>query len=396
MQSPVLHWVAEHGLGGLRMSELRSIDTPDGRYRKLLRDDTGILSAAASAGDAATGLASSELAGMDGQAEESSKAEHDEVWGRWEMAAYEALNNGLEAAGASVIEYNGHQEWTAAVVAAAEARWGPLGLVAAMPLTPASDDRSLAEAMLSQVRHELVDEPYLANLIEVDPESIADLATDHARIDGQPVLIVDVRMPRRLRDSYRWDDTDAIWLNGHEGPVAAVRLISGTDDGGAGIGVLPLRTPEVLAQMVAQWAGRGPTFATVAASCLIDVEWQKQWWSQLSNLLPTVALIDVEPSRLVKSWAKSGAPLSLGWVSVQDKAGEWQALAVQPAGDKVLWVGIGDQITVNFIYYSLLGAIETDEQSGFLAAWQEALRIVLTHLLAIESYLDFAGLEGYV
>ncbi len=112
MQSPVLAYVAEHGLDGFSLSDLRSVDTPDGRYRAIARADGGMLEEACAAGDEAANVPASELARIDGaDAEEASRDEHDGIWARWETAAYDVVALGLRRLGATTIGYNGHQQY---------------------------------------------------------------------------------------------------------------------------------------------------------------------------------------------------------------------------------------------------------------------------------------------
>ncbi len=396
MQSPVLEHVAQHGLAGFRLSELRSVDTPDGRYRAIVRADGAMLAEAAAAGDRAAGLSLPQLTVIDGlDADEASRDEHDDMWGRWETAAYDVIASALRELGATPLEYNGHQQWTDVVLAGAEERWGHLGLKAAMPLAPVSDDRGIAEAMLAQVRHELVDPPYRARVLDVELDDIAELAAEHAAIGGQPVLIVDVRLADRLLDSYRWDPEGSLGRT-ERGPVVGIRLIGPSEHGGSEIVFVPIPTMESLVRIVERWAGRGPALATVTASCLIDLDWQREWWRPLGELLRTVMLIDIEPARLTKSWAASGEPVRMATISVQDTSAEWHAVALQVPGSDVLWLGIGDQITANFLRHSVSGAIAVQADTAFLTEWSEPLRIALTHLLATETFFDYAGLEGYV
>jgi hypothetical protein len=394
MQSPVLALVAAEGLVGFCLSDLRSLDTPDGRYRALLRMKGDVSALAAEAGDAATGWSAVDLDRIDGTDPlEATDDAHDEMWGLWEEAAYDEIAQAIAGMGATSVAYNGHQEWTGELVAVAERTWGRLGLVAASLLAPATDDRSIAEAMLAQVRHELVDEPYAARMLEVDIVAVAALVAEHARIGGLPVLIVDARLPERLLSSYRWPADDAAWLGERTEPVVGVRLIGSDEAGGSEIVLIPVTSADDLQRLVAAWADRGPVAASIAASCLIDVAWQRDWWGRFARSLRTIVLIDIEPARLTRSWAASGSPVRVGRVAVEDTAGHWQGLAVE-AGGGALWLGLGEQITVNFLHHALVGAIDVEEGTEFLTAWAEPMRVVITHLLATETYLDFAGLEA--
>ncbi len=227
------------------------------------------------------------------------------------------------------------------------------------------------------------------------PDDIADLVGEHAAIGGQPVLIVDIRLEDRVRDSYRWDALGAPERM-NRGPVVGIRLIGPGEDGESEIVLVPVPLSGDLVGVVERWAGRGPAVAIIAASCLIDLAWQREWWTLLGELFRTVVLIDVEPARLTKSWASSGEAVRMATISVQDTSAEWHAVAFQVPGSDVLWLGIGDRITANFLRHSVSGAIAVEDDHAFLGAWTEPMRIALTHILATETFLDYAGLEGYV
>lgn len=393
MQSPVLELASERGLVGLTVSAVRSIDTPDGRYRALLRLGDDLMAGAAAAGDSAAGLDLGALSRIDGaDPEVASHDDYDEMWGRWEEAAYGEIAGALALRGAHPLAYNGHQEWTGVVLTVAERTWGRLGLAAASRMAPAADDRSIAEGVLAQVRHQVAAEPYSARLLRGDAGDVATLVAEHARIGGTPVLIADARLPERLLAAYRWEAEDADALSTQAEPVVGVRLLEDDGYGGTQIVMVPLEDPAALERVAADWAGRGPAIAVIAASCLIDMAWQQAWWGPMSRTLRTIGLIDIEPARLTRSWSATGS-VKIGMVTIEDTAGRWQGLALE-AGGGVLWLGLGDSITAKFLRHAIAPVVGAVEGAEFLGAWTETLRIAATHLLATETILDFAGLEA--
>jgi hypothetical protein len=322
----------------------------------------------------------------------ASEDAYDDMWGHWEEAAYDEIAGALASTGATYISYNGHQEWTGDLVAAAERNWGRLGLVAATRMAPVSDDRSIAEGMLAQVRHQIVAEPYQARVLRADPGHVAELVAEHVRIGGTPVFVLDARLPERLLSAYRWGAEERAWLSQTTEPVVGIRLIVADGSGRSEIVLIPVAAAADVEKLVGGWAARGPAIAVLAASCLIDTAWQREWWGSISRSLRTVVLIDIEPARLTRSWSAS-RQVRMAAVTVEDAASRWQGLAVEAGGD-VLWLALGDQITANFLRHAIGPAVDAVEGSDFLTGWSEPLRVAATHLLATETFFDFAGLEA--
>jgi hypothetical protein len=68
---------------------------------------------------------------------------------------------------------------------------------------------------------------------------------------------------------------------------------------------------------------RGPGATVIAASCLTNTKWQRQWIDPLRELGPLIVLIDVELDRFVASWATAGASVQAGLIPVSDTSGDF-------------------------------------------------------------------------
>jgi len=403
--APVLEVIAEAGLGKFALSSLRGMDTPDRRWQWLREQGPEVFAAAAEAGDSAVravhggGLADADT--WDADPEILTAPEWDPAWRVWEEAAYSALGATLSARGARCLSFDGHQVATGTVVALARQLAPDVGVAAAGPHAPAPDDRALATSVLAQVRHVFAVPPHRARLAELSSADLPELVELSPRIDGRSALVVDARLPRRLRDGYTWDTADLpelARLAASGAPVVAVRLFEDAD-GDSMIVHCWLPEPGLLGELSARWDGPRPLIACVAASCFVDEAWQELWRLPLERLGHFFVLLDVELDRVVKSWVRQGSPISLAQVDVNDASGEHRiAVAITVPPRPAMWVTIGDQMTASLIGEQLqrTPGVRLDRSATHLEGWHDSLTVILTHLLATESFADFGGLEGYL
>jgi hypothetical protein len=402
MQTPVLDVIAEVGLSQFALSSLRGVDTPDRRWQWLRGQEPAVLAVAAEAGDSAVlavhGGALAAADTWDADQETLSGPEWDPAWQAWEEAAYSALAATLTARGARCLSFDGHQVATGAVVALAQQLAPRVGVAAAGPYAPAPDDRALAASMLAQVRHVFATPPHRARLAEVSSGDLPEVVEQAPRIDGRSALVVDARLPRRLSNGYTWDAADLGRLAALAAPVVAVRLFEDAD-GDSTIVHCRLPGPGLLGELSARWGGPRPPIACVAASCFIDQAWQGLWRLPLERLGHFFVLLDVELDRVVTSWVRQGSPVSLAQVDVNDASGEHRvAVAITVPPRPAMWVTIGDQMTAGLIGEQLqrTPGVRLDRSAAQLEGWHDSLTVILTHLLATESFADFGGLEGYL
>jgi len=396
MQTQILHVMDE---GDLHVSpaDLKMIDTPNGRWQWLTRNGQAILDQAVAEADAA-------LAGSPGQAalladavgEDPSSAasdEFDEAWESWERVVYAELAHRLTAAGATTLDFNGHLEPTASVIERAQEIEPLLGLAAQLR-GPARDDRTLAASVSDHVRL-AYGEHWKANMLTVDTDELTALVDQTSRIANQPSLVIDVRLPHRLLELYRWTNKESESLATQRSPIVAVRVIAEDGSGASTILQSVIQTPADLERLTAQWGTRGPVISILAASCLIDRPWQDEWLSPLRAVGPSLILIDIELARFVGSWAKPDVTVEAGLIEVNDTAGGRWALALTASNQPTLWITLTDEITARLLLEQLDRTPELQLTHGteHITRWKEVLPIALTHLLATESFFDFAGLQ---
>lgn len=399
MQSQVLSLFVSEDLKELRPSSLRRIDTPDGRWDWILcQHPTWWAHVAKSADEAVRARHGSSALDLDQPSTDALAAvapEHDPAWAEWEQAAYRQIAAGLATQSASVLEFNGHQNYTAAALEKAVAINPDLGLKAASRLSPSRDDRALASAVTEQARHFFGPASrWSARIDETPIQSIVTIIKANSRIAGRPALVVSTRLPSRLRALYDWADEDDATLESIRKPVVAVRSIEGGDPTDV-IVHHRLDSPEQLRQLRDAFAVEGTFSCCVAASCLIDLDWQKRWLGAMRGAGPLAVLIDIELDRFVSNWVRASTSLRLSIIEINDTAGPRQAVAISPDRETI-WIAVADQLGANMLARQLLDTpnakIESDASS--LEDWGETLVPLLTHLLATESYFDLMGLDG--
>lgn len=397
MQTPIIEYLIASRLASFDVADLREIDTPDGRWRWLLRQGQALCAQACNEADEAVrdGHGTEALeADIHGRELDATADELDVVWGLWEAVAYDRFATALASAGATPLTYNGHQEGARQLVEEARRINPSISLRVAAIGNPAPDDRSLAGAAIESVRLHLSPNRWRAERCAMGAAELAEERAGH-QIGGEPVLIVDVRLPPRLNELYRWSPADTQWLLEHSEPVVACRLIadSGTE---SVITHCPVESPDDLRALADAWRERGPAIAIVSASSLIDRNWVGEWFPPLNDTSTLVMLIDVELDRFVANW--TAGPLSVTVAEIVDASGVTRfAAAFVPADQQVLWLYLADEASVKLLVQqvSQTEGIVLVHGAKLDDPWRHALELASTHLLATESFIDMKGLEGY-
>jgi len=397
MQAPVLDQIIE--AGQVKVADLRVLDTPDGRWRWLLRRGDALAGQAAVAADAAASvIAGGEAAiGADERGGEplvAMAAAYDPVWEAWERAAYQVLADALAGAGARSLDFNGHQPGTQAAVAWAKQRYPGLRLAAALTRGPAPDDRSLAAATMAPGRHSATTDRWPARLARLTTADLVTEVADSSVIDGRPVLVISARPGQRADELYDWPDAESQWLRALPVPLVAVRIVAdGDSPGGMVIVHVPLEEPGEVGQLASAWAARGPVVACLSASCLTDAGWQRRWLPVLRSAGDLVVLVDVELDRFVRRWLSTG--VHAAGVEVADTAGTRHAAAMCADGDDTLWLAIADELGIKLLLNQLLATpgLAVTRTAEHLRGREDTLRVVLTYLLATEPFFDLAGFQ---
>ncbi|GAB3864467.1 hypothetical protein GCM10029963_74920 [Micromonospora andamanensis] len=391
MQTPILDVVAEVGLREFALSSVRAFDRPDTRWNWFLRQGPGPIAAAADVADRVvvdefgTEAITSDQPG--GDLYSALDRSHDAAWDRWELAAYDHFRTALAATGATVLPLNGHHEGTARLLELAHTAHGDLGLRAAMTAEQRRTDADIASSVLQQVHHDFTDgAPHRAVLVSMTVDELVRVLGDRPVIDGRPALVVDARPPDRLSALYRWTSES-------EPPSVAVRLVL-EDEQGEAIGHLPVADPATLSTLVERWGDRGVLAVCVSASCLADPEFARRWLPTAPR--PAFILVDVEPDRFVPRWAAGGKPVVAIVVHVTDTGGDRTALLLSSESKGIWWLAVADDITVRlmieYVRSEVGDALRTDNDA--FAAIRDHARVVITHILATESFTSFDAMAS--
>jgi hypothetical protein len=394
MQTPVLDVLLESSDFSVAPGDLRTIDIPNGRWRWLSEHSRDLAARAVSDADGALG-GSVLLDHDDGGHEDISDPSNDSQWERWEQTAYATLARGLCVAGATPLEYNGHMTRAPEAVARALELAPSLRTHAARITDPAPDDRSLVGATIERVRLTLSEPPYTARLLYLDSSQLVDEVDDRCRIAGQPGLVLSARFPSRMRDGYRWNSEDQQRLEEMQEPVVVARVIEADEGESSDVAHLVLSEPAVLSEVFAQWDGRGPVASVLSAGVLLDRSWQERWIARLREVGLLVVLIDVALDRFVNGWVSTGEGVRAGMIQVTDTSRGFWALGLTVEGRQELWLALADEITLRLLLDQLRGTpkLRLTDARDHLERYADVLPVVITHLLATESFLDLEGLD---
>ena len=405
MQTPVLREILLAGFEDFRLAAVRERDRPDGRWRWFLRQGPSLLGAAGKAADIAVtarfGTAVLEDDRPESSLYTSTARTHDEAWDHWEASMYERLCSALAATGATTFPLHSHQADTAALLTAAEARHGDLGLRTAMTEEQRGRDAAVASAVLQQVRHEFSDGvPHRAMLLPtMEPARLVEILTARPVTADRPALMIDARPLNRLKVLYRWLEAEGDppeCPRSPNVPLVAARMI--VDDGTPELVVGHARIPdlEALTALAEAWHGRGPLIACISAGCLADADWARLWVPAILELGSLFVLADVEPERFVPAWARADRSVNVVSMDISDTAGERTALFFSPDQGTIWWFVVADDVTVRLMSEYLRGELGPRLHSavdGF-APVRDAARVVIGHLLATESFVGFDALGG--
>ncbi len=398
MQTPIVEALAED-LATPPTEPPRWLDTPDGRWRWLMRSGGAVVAeAAAVADDVVRGRGEEGALAADerGDAEGAADDDWDEAWGAWEAAAYEVVAAALGAVGATVLAYDGHQEATRVLVDLGAALRPDLGL-RADALDGAPDDRALAGATIAGVRLHHAPDLWGGRLFPVATEEVVAHREGHV-VGGRPTLVLDARLATRLARLFRWPADEAAQLLAERGARVDVRLV-GDDDGEDVILHSPLPVPSAATELIAGWDGRGPVLSVVGVSCLADRDWSAAWWDGLAGETSIVMLVDVALDHFVGSWSRDGRTVAATQIAIADAATHAvHGLVMAPEGSSVRWLYLGDEVSTSLLRYQLgtTPGVRVVDDPGLPEREGTWLQVVVTHLLATESFTDLDGLEGYL
>lgn len=221
MQCPVSEPLLTSGPGSFVPSALRMIDRPDGRFRFLSGLERSLFVEAARTADEVVPRAP-EVDAASADALEVVGDELDELWRDWEVAAYDVVAKAVAGRGGEVLGYDGHLEFTDAMVAVVEERAGRrIGLRGQRLDEPPKSDLEQVSSLLVVTHEDLVGVRYGARVLPVEVDDVAGLVAEHSRIGGAPALVLSAFLPDRLAAMYRWeDDTELLSAEGGLGSPA--------------------------------------------------------------------------------------------------------------------------------------------------------------------------------
>jgi hypothetical protein len=382
MQAPVLEIAAARGVHAINLADVRVADLPDHRWARLLAGGPEMARRIAEAADSVTAsafgraLLDADIAGE--QLAVTSAAEHDDHWRTWELAAYDAARR--ELPGIAVLDYAGHREGAAAVMALVPG----LRLRGVAEDEPVLDDPALKAALIQQMSHELQEyERFSARTAPLTVERLVAAVAATTVINDVPHLFVDVRQSAALAEQYDW-----IGSSPSGGPVVAVRLVEA--DGTILHRVID--TAAELHEVAKEWGYRGPVVCCVPTSCLADARWRDAWLPELPGV--NAVLVDVEAERFLPGWRASGTSVRATRLLLDGPSGAVVVLVLRLAGNRHPWFAVGDRITTTL----LLDQVRTSLGVAFTEtvlpdAELEEARAAALHLLHTESYVGFTGLE---
>jgi hypothetical protein len=395
MQTRILDAMIDH-YQELQLSEFRELERPDGRWHSVMARPEAVAEAANRTDDLTRQRFGPNCLYVDQSDSDPYAAiedDLDDMWGYWERTFYSELGVILTQAGMAALDFDGHVDLARQVLDIVRADYPTVELRAAASIT-APDDGALAGAVIAQARHNFVVPPWYAALADIPIAELVDVL-DGRRIADVPILVADVRLATRLLTLFRWGPADEQRLRSHHRAMLTLRVDAFSEDGEDFILQRPVVTIDQLHDIEREWAGRSPIRSVVSVSCLADGQWTEQWLAPLRALGPQVMLIDTDPTRFVSNWR--GRALRAARLDVADTAGSRVALALHASGIPSIWLGIGSKAYIALMEQQMVGlGVEIQWDQAFLADWSDTLRVVLTHLLATESFVDLNGLDGYL
>jgi hypothetical protein len=319
-------------------------------------------------------------------------AELDSAWAAWEsefIATLVASSDRL--AQLPTVEPDGHLADAAALVRVAGAR----GITLALPHEPdmyTLTDVESVQRLLTSTTLVLRDTPFRAALAvpgeEVGLEGVLDLCA----AQPTPNLVVHARRTTTLVRTFRFPMADSARLATlAPGPVFAIRsLIDG--DGEDLILNTEIVEPLALSTVDQAWASRGTRAVVIAASCYLNLDWQRTWLPAL-RAWPTVVLVDMGLATMV------GEGHLLG--SVEDVHGTYlglgrpdlKALVWHVDGHPHVMLAVGDDLTIQLFagqLDDLLGERLSLDDSDW-SQWLDVLAAAASSVIGTEPDLRYGG-----
>lgn len=316
-----------------------------------------------------------------------------------EQACFARAAAALKSRGAPVLDYNGHQDYTEQTISAVHAL-APTAqetFWAADP-GPAEPESAIQDFGLERLR--VRDEPLPARVLllsDVPRHSRRKVLRMKAEFGGYAFVVA--RSAGAVRSQHAVYDRLRPLPEDDATPVVAVRTLSETAQATT-IRVYQLRSPRELRALRRQVGGLG-ILSSVSMSLLADPAWEDRWLAPLTQCGPVTILMDVNPFVHFAHWADLG--LQVRYCLVEAAAQEesrvgFALLCHDPTGR----LSLGDAVFV-----AVCSAPQADALSLVLRKrWpgmareddtvatdrMPILSVILSHLIAEETYFSFTGI----
>ncbi|WP_033443436.1 hypothetical protein [Saccharothrix sp. NRRL B-16314] len=399
MQSPVLETLTRVGPEEFTTADLREIDHPDARWRRLAAAPE-VVSAALEAADSAVRTAFGDEALRADQPERSPADAIDDgfepAWLLWESTVYASLGEYLAARGATLLDHHIDLEGAVEPLRRLGAD-GPVFVPDPDPL----DDQVISETVLRNVAYRFTDDLLDSRMMvadrDVDVDEVVRVVDLTSRLGGVPTLSINVRLAHRLAETYRFDPATVADLGTRPAePVVAVRAVADDGAGGDVLWHVELAEPAHVTRMVEEWGGRGPVHVCLGASCLWAAEWLGRWKQTLDAVGDVVVLLDTSLDAVSGKWSQAGGSIDHKVVSFAGTP--LTVVAFAPPTREALWLALGDRVVADMVTGLLAALPGLTLRPPDAVDWREVdplIRLAGTQIAHTESYVDFTALRGH-
>jgi hypothetical protein len=383
MQTDVLEVAARRGLSELRLADVDRRRRPDWRLRQLrsvVRDAAaGFLESVTERwGDDPRWPALRDAPSL---SEAIFTLEFEDVWDDANQRAYSLVRRLLNDAGAPTLDYDGHMEWTGAVLAQGRMVTGTRLGVALAAEAPDRADSDVAIFSMEGERLVVRDPPLAAAVVDDAPAELI------AGEEPYEHVYVSLRPRDRLLPQWTLASDPALPGN-HDEAVAVVRRTVAAPEGRV-VQLRPLSGPDEL-------DGCGvPVIADVSMVLVADDELMRGWGAVLDPARSAV-LFDLQPSSHIRLWLANSAYRLRYAVMTAERTGRrtmvFLAQVVSGEGRSRLFVSPASGLFVRSIR-GWLADVGLDERAmldrSLIEEHDFVLQIVLGHLLGEEYVFDF-------
>lgn len=404
MQSQGLPEALAIGLERFVLADVRARDQPDRRLDMLIEEGAAVTADLVDEIEARLEPDDREAAlrwltgPPDGSADDVAEEIRDRAAVIAEQVCFARAAAALKGRGAPVLDYNGHQDYTeqtvSAVHALAPAARGTFWAAAADAAKP---DTAIQDFVLERLR--VRGEPLPARVLllsDVPWRSRRKVLRMKAEFGGYAFMVA--RSAGTLRSQHAVYDTLRPLPVDDATPVVAVRTLSETAQATT-IRLYQVRSPRQFRALHRQVGGLG-ILSSVSMSLLADPAWEDRWLVPLMRCGPVTILMDVDPFVHFRHWADLG--LQVRYCFVEATAGGesrvgFTFLCRDPTGrsslDDAVFVAVCSDLQADALSLVLRKQWPGMAQEDNTVATDRMpmLSVILSHLIAEETYFSFTG-----